>query len=394
MNEPIYICGPSRSAIGSFGGTLKNLWPADLSEPVAKAALERAGAHPDIVDETIWGHGRQAGGGPNTARQVAIRAGVPVTSPAYTVNQACASGMLTIANAARLIKLGEAHVVLAGGVESMSNTPYYLLDARWGMRMGHREVTDGMYRDGFFCPLSEQLMGATAETLAEQYEITRQEQDEYALSSQQRAARAWESGWYTDEIVPIAVAGRKGAVNLFERDEHPRPSSSLESLGRLKAVFKDNGTVHAGNASGVTDGAAALVVASAAAVDKHGLHPMARITAYTTAGVGPEVMGIGPVPATRKLLEQTGLRLGDMDLIELNEAFAAQVIACDRELDLDMDRVNVQGGSIALGHPIGATGARIVVTLLHAMKRTGAQRGLATLCVSGGMGVSALFEAV
>ena len=394
MSEPIYICGPSRSAIGGFGGTLKGLMPADLSEPVAKAALARAGATPDMVDETIWGHGRQAGGGPNTARQVAIRAGVPVTSPAYTVNQACASGMLTVGNAARLIKLGEADVLLAGGVESMSNTPYYLLDARWGLRMGHKTVTDGMYRDGFMCPLTNQLMGATAEILAEKYDISRAEQDAHALSSQQAAGRAWDAGWFADEVVPIEVKGRKGAISVFERDEHPRPTTTLEKLGRLKAVFKDNGTVHAGNASGVTDGAAAVVVASAAAVEKYGLNPMAKMTAYTTAGVEPELMGLGPVPATRKLLEETGLSLGDIDLIELNEAFAAQIIACHRELGFDWARTNVHGGSIALGHPIGATGTRIIVTLLHAMRRTGAKRGLATLCVSGGMGVSALFEAV
>ncbi len=394
MTEAIYICGASRSAIGGFGGTLKNLWPADLSEPVAKAALARAGATPDMVDETIWGHGRQAGGGPNTARQVAFRVGVPVTSPAYTVNQACASGMLTVGNAARLIKLGEADVVLAGGVESMSNTPYYLLDARWGMRMGHKTVTDGMYRDGFMCPLTDMLMGATAEILAEKYDISRQEQDEHAFSSQQRAGTARDEGWFADEIVPIEVKGRKGVVSTFEQDEHLRPTTTVEKLGRLKAIFKENGTVHAGNASGVTDGAAAVVVASGKAVEKYGLKPMAKMTAYTTAGVAPELMGIGPVPATRKLLEQTGLSLDDIDLIELNEAFAAQIIACHRELGFDWERTNVNGGAIALGHPIGATGTRIIVTLLHAMKRRGAQRGLATLCVSGGMGVSALFEAV
>ena len=392
-NDPIYICGPSRSAIGKFGGTLKDFWPADLSEPVAKAALARAGVDPQHVDETIWGHGRQAGGGPNTARQVAIRAGVPQTSPAYTVNQACASGLLTIGNAARLLKLGEADIVLAGGAEAMSRTPYYVLNARWGVRLGHDQFVDGMYRDGFFCPIAEELMGATAETLAEQYSISRQEQDEYAVETQRRAGVAIAEGAFDDEIVPISVKQRKGTIT-FDKDEHPRPGTSVEKMQKLKAVFRDPGTVHAGNASGVTDGAAAVVVASAAAVEKHGLTPMAKLTGYATAGVDPARMGIGPVPSTRKLLEQTGLALGDIDLIELNEAFAAQVIACDRELGLDRDRLNVHGGSIALGHPIGATGTRIVVTLLHAMKRRGARTGMATLCVSGGMGVSALFEAV
>ena len=393
MSAPIYICGASRSAIGKFGGTLKDLWPADLSEPVAKAALARAGVDPALVDETIWGHGRQAGGGPNTARQVAIRAGVPETSPAYTVNQACASGLLTIGNAARLIKLGEADIVLAGGAEAMSRTPYYVLNARWGVRLGHDQFVDGMYRDGFFCPLAEELMGATAETLADKYDITRQEQDEYAVESQRRAGVARSEGAFDAEIVPITVKQRKGSID-FAEDEHMRPGTTVEKLQRLKAVFRDAGTVHAGNASGVTDGAAAVVVASAAAVEKHGLTPMAKLTGYATAGVGPEVMGIGPVPSTRKLLAQTGTALGDIDLIELNEAFAAQVIACDRELGFDRDRLNVHGGSIALGHPIGATGTRIVVTLLHAMQRRGARTGMASLCVSGGMGVSALFEAV
>ena len=393
MSAPIYICGPTRSAIGKYGGALSALWPADLSEPIARAALERAGCSPDVVDETIWGHGRQAGGGPNTARQVAIRAGVPQTSPAYTVNQACGSGLLAIGNAARLIRLGEADVVLAGGAEAMSRTPYYLLGARWGYRMGHDQLVDGMYRDGFHCPLADELMGATAETLADRYGITRGEQDAYAVQSQQRAGRAWDEGAFAAEIAPIQVKQKKATI-AFDRDEHPRPTTSVEKLGRLPAIFRDGGTVHAGNSSGVTDGAAAVIVASEKAVEAHGLRPMARLTGYATAGVGPEVMGIGPVPSTRKLLAQTGVALADIDLIELNEAFAAQVIACDRELGFDRERLNVHGGSIALGHPIGATGARIVVTLLHAMARRGADRGMASLCVSGGMGVSALFERV
>ena len=390
-NDPIWICGPSRSPIGKFGGTLSPLLPADLSVPVAQAAMRRAGADPSIVDETIWGHGRQAGGGPNTARQVSIRAGVPNTSPAYTINKACGSGLFAIVNAARTIRLGEASVILAGGAESMSNTPYMLPRARFGHRMGHAEVVDGMYRDGFFCPLADQLMGRTAETLAEQYDINRDEQDAWAELSQTRAGAARAAGAFDNEVVPIEVPGRRGSVTLGI-DEHMRPDSTAELMKKLKPVFKKNGTVHAGNSSGVTDGSAAVLVASSAAVEKHGLVPFAKVTAWQSAGVAPEVMGIGPVPATRQLLEKTGLHLDDIDLIELNEAFAAQLLACDRELSLDRERVNVHGGAIALGHPIGATGTRIAVTLLHAMARNDVKRGLATLCISGGMGLSVLFE--
>lgn len=391
-DAPIYVCGPSRSAIGKFGGGLSSLMPADLSVPVAKAAMERAGASPEIIDETIWGHGRQAGGGPNTARQVSIRSGIPETSPAYTVNKACGSSLFSIVQAARTIRLGEGAVILAGGAESMSNTPYMLPRARFGYRMGNAELVDGMYRDGFFCPLADQLMGATAETLADRYEISRDEQDRFAESSQQKAGAAIDAGAFEPEIVPIDITSRRGTTTI-SADEHPRPDSTVAMMQKLKPVFrKEGGTVHAGNSSGVTDGSAALVVASAAAAEQHGLKPVAKVLGWAVAGVGPEVMGLGPVPATRKLLEQQGIALGDIDLIELNEAFAAQVIACDRELGLDASRLNVHGGSIALGHPIGATGCRIAVTLLHAMEQRGAKTGLATLCISGGMGLSVLFE--
>lgn len=394
-SSPVYVCGPSRSAIGRFGGGLSSLSPADLGVPVAAAAVERAGARPELIDETIWGHGRQAGGGPNTARQVSIRAGIPVESPAYTVNKACGSSLFSIVQAARTIQLGEGSILLAGGSESMSNTPYMLPRARWGYRMGNAELIDGMYRDGFFCPLAEQLMGATAETLADRYEIDRAEQDRFAEASQRKAGAAIDAGAFDAEIVPIDVPGRRGATTRVSSDEHPRPDSTVEKMKKLKPVFrKEGGTVHAGNSSGVTDGAAAMVVASAEAVDQHGLKPVARILGWASAGVGPEVMGLGPVPATRKLLEKTGYSLADIDLVELNEAFAAQVIACDRELGLDPHKLNVHGGSIALGHPIGATGCRIAVTLLHAMARREARLGLATLCISGGMGLSVLFERI
>jgi len=391
MVEPIYICGPVRSPIGKFGGGLASLMPADLSIPIARAAVERSGGTLEMIDETIWGHGRQAGGGTNTARQVSVRAGIPNESPAYTVNKACGSSLFAIVQAARTIRLGEGEVILAGGVESMSNTPYLLPRARWGYRMGHAEVVDGMYRDGFQCPISDQLMGLTAETLAEQYDISRDEQDAHAAMSQERAAKAWDEGAFADEVVAIDIEGRKGTTTV-ERDEHMRPGTSAEKLAKLKAIFKDGGTVHAGNSSGVTDGAAAVVVASAEAVAKHGLQPVARITGWNVAGVAPEVMGIGPVNATRGLLEKMSLELSDFGLVELNEAFAAQLLACDRELKFDRATLNVHGGAIALGHPIGATGCRIAVTLLHAMARHEVQRGMASLCISGGMGLSVAFE--
>ena len=393
MTEPIYVCGPSRSPIGKFGGGLSSLTPADLSVPVARAALERSGASAELVEEVIWGHGRQAGGGPNTARQVSIRAGVPESSVAYTLNKACGSSLFAIVQAARTIKLGEGQVLLAGGVESMSRTPYMLPRARFGYRMGHDKVVDGMYQDGFFCPLADQLMGATAETLAERYDISRLEQDTFAARSQERAGAAVAAGAFAGELVSMEVPGRRGPT-VVDADEHIRTDSTVEKMKKLRAVFKDGGTVHAGNSSGVTDGSAACVVAGAAAVEQHGLKPMAKVLAWASAGVDPKVMGLGPVPATRKLLAQTGLSLADIDLIELNEAFAAQVLACDRELGLDPERLNVQGGSIALGHPIGATGCRIAVTLIHAMHQRGAKLGLATLCISGGMGLSVLFERV
>ena len=391
--EAVYLCGASRSPIGRFGGTLQPLSPADLAVPVAKAAMARAGVDPQHIDEVIWGHGRQAGGGPNVARQVCVRAGVPTSATAYTLNKACGSSLFAVVQAARTIRLGEASVVLTGGVESMSNTPYYLLRARWGYRMGHETLVDGMYKDGFFCPLADQLMGRTAETLAEQHGISRLEQDSYALASQKKAGTAWAAGNFDDELVPIEVPGGKAPATLA-RDEHMRPETTEKEIARLKPVFKDDGTVHAGNSSGVTDGSAAIVVASERAVQERGLRPIARVVDWAEAGVDPEIMGIGPVPATRKLLAKTGLSVADIDLWELNEAFAAQAIACIRELGIDPERVNVQGGAIALGHPIGATGSRILTTLVHTMRRRQARRGVATLCISGGMGLSVLVERV
>jgi acetyl-CoA C-acetyltransferase len=317
---------------------------------------------------------------------------VPDTVPAFTVNQACGSGLRAIILAAEKIMLGRANVVLAGGTESMSRVPYFAENARWGARLGHVELTDGMYRDGFNDPLSKMVMGETAEELARRYEIARDEQDEYALCSQQRAAAAMDHGRFEDEIVPLELKRRKGETKLLLHDEHPRAETSIESLRKLAPVFSKEGTITAGNSSGITDGAAAVVVMSEDALQRSGAEPLARIVDYEISGVPPEIMGIGPVPATRALLERQSLAMADVDLIELNEAFAAQVIACDRELKFDGHKLNVNCGAIALGHPIGCTGVRITTTLLHEMKKRKAKRGLATLCISGGMGISLLLE--
>src|SRR5216684_894324 len=383
LEQPIYLVAALRTPIGKFGGGLASLTAPDLGVASAKATIVRSGIDPNAIDEVIFGNARQAGVGPNAARQVAIRSGLRHEVPAYTVNQACGSGLRAIMNATDQIRLGHSEVVLAGGTESMSNTPYLLTRARWGTKMGDGKVLDGMIRDGFMCPLADEMMGATAATLADCYGISRKEQDEYAVETQRRAKRAYDENRFTNEIVPL---------EKLARDEHPRFDTDLGSLAKLPAVFRKDGTVHAGNSSGVTDGASSMLVASADAVKRHGLTPLGRIIGYAQAGVDPKIMGIGPVPATRKLLADTGISLDDIDLIELNEAFAAQVLACDRELHFDREKINVHGGAISLGHPIGATGARITTTLLHALASRDKRLGLATLCISGGMGISMLVE--
>ena len=390
--QAVYILSAVRTPIGKFGGSLASLTAADMGVVAAKTAIERAGMHPDQIDETIFGNARQAGGGPNPARQISIRSGVPQEAPAFTVNKACASGMKSIALAYQSILLGDASCILAGGAESMSRVPYYL-EARWGYRLGNQELVDGMYRDGFFCPLAKMVMGETAEVLAEQYKVSRDEQDEYALLSQTRAARAITAGRFNEELAPVTIEGKKGATT-FSRDEHPFPAPNLDKLGKLAPVFSKTGTITAGNSSGITDGAAALVIASETFVKRNNLKPLARITAVTSAGVDPRTMGIGPVPALRKLEEKYNLELHDFGLVELNEAFAAQVLACARELNFNRDKLNVNGGAIALGHPIGCTGARITVTLLHEMLKRNTKRGVATLCVSGGLGMALALENV
>jgi acetyl-CoA C-acetyltransferase len=393
MNN-VYLAGAVRTPIGKFGGTLASWTAADLGVAVAKESLRRAGVAADQITDSIWGCARQAGGGPNVARQITYRAGVPQTTPAATINQACGSGLKAIILAAQEVMLGRSDTVLAGGTESMSRVPYFAEGARWGARMGNAQLVDGMYRDGFSDPLSGLLMGQTAEKLARQYEISREEQDEFALSSQQKAETAIASGQFNDEVMSLEITGKKGETTSFAKDEHCRTGTRLADLAKLAPVFYKDGSVTAGNSSGITDGAAAVVVLSEEGIKRFGTRPQARIVDYEICGVAPEIMGIGPVPAVRALLERQQLSLSEIDLIELNEAFAAQVIACDRELGFAADRLNVNGGAIALGHPIGCTGVRITTTLLYEMQKRQARFGLATLCVSGGMGLALLLERV
>ncbi len=392
-DQPIVLCAPVRTPIGKFGGVLASLSAADLGTAAAEACLERAGCPPEKIDQLIFGHGRQAGGGPNTARQISFRAGIPVERPAFTVNQACASGLQSVLSAARAILLGEAELVLAGGTESMSNTPYMLPRARWGYRLGHAEVVDGMYKDGFNDPLSQLVMGETAEELAEEAGIDRQASDDWAAQSQNRCEQARKDGRFLDEMVPVDVKQRRQEITVAY-DEHPRDGIEAAKLGKLKPVFREGGRVTAGNASGITDGAAALIVASESAACEQGLEVSGILRDWEVVGVDPRIMGIGPVPAVKPLLERNGLDFSDVDQVELNEAFACQVLACLAELPFDPERVNPDGGAIALGHPIGATGARILVTLLHGLAHRGGRWGVATLCVSGGMGLAALVERV
>jgi acetyl-CoA C-acetyltransferase len=396
----VLIVGARRTPIGRYGGSFRSVHPAELGAVATKAALESAGVEPDRVDEVLMGHGRQAGSGPNPARQVVRRAGLPDSVPAQTINKACASGMQAVATGAQAIMLGEAEVVVAGGIESMSRMPYLIdaEDARWGHKMGSFTLVDAMYRDGFTCSVCGLIMGETAEILARQYGIGRDASDEYALETQQRAAAAIAGGRFTPEIAPVVVTDARRQSRTVGADEHPRPETTIASLQKLAPVFGKveghPGIITAGSSSGITDGGAALVLASARAARAQGLQPLARITAWASAAVDPRIMGIGPVPAMQKLFARTGLTIDDFDLVELNEAFAPQVLAVLRDVPIAKDRLNVNGGAIALGHPIGATGARILVTLVHEMQRRQARRGLATLCVSGGLGMAMAIERV
>jgi acetyl-CoA C-acetyltransferase len=391
----VVILSAARTPIGKYGGSFRDVHPAELGAVAARAAIERAGLTPAGIDEVLIGHGRQAGSGPNPGRQVGHRAGIPHSAPAQTINKACASGLQAIVSGAQSILLGESSIVLAGGIESMSRMPYLIdsVDARWGHRMGNFTLVDAMYRDGFQCPLSNLTMGETAEVLARQYGISRDESDCFALESQRKATKAD----FSREIASVTVT-IKSQSTVIDRDEHPRGDTTIESLRKLPPVFGDvegqPGIITAGTSSGITDGGAAVVLASAETARARGLKPRAKIVGWASAGVDPRIMGIGPVPAIQKLTARTGLQIDDFDLVELNEAFAPQVLAVLKVVPISSDRLNVNGGAIALGHPIGCTGTRIVVTLLHELERRNASRGLATLCVSGGMGMALAIERI
>jgi acetyl-CoA C-acetyltransferase len=388
----VVIVSAVRTAVGSFNGSLSSFSAVELGSMVIKEAIARAGVAPESVDEVIFGNVLQAGLGQNPARQAAIKAGVPVEVPSYTVNKVCGSGLKTVNLAAQAIMAGDADIVVAGGMESMTNAPYVLESkVRQGLRMGDSKVIDTMVHDGLWCAFNDYHMGITAENVAEKFGITREAQDQLAFASQQKAVKAIESGAFTKEILPITIKGKKGDT-IFANDEYPKSDAMLEKIQALRTAFKKDGTVTAGNASGINDGAAALVLMSADKAKELGLKPMARIRGFAAAGVDPSIMGVGPIPATRKALAKAGLTVADLDLIEANEAFAAQFLAVGKELGLDQSKVNVNGGAIAIGHPIGASGARILVTLLHAMEARDAKLGLATLCIGGGQGIATIVE--
>jgi acetyl-CoA C-acetyltransferase len=389
--ERAVILEGARTPIGKFLGSFAATSAVELGTAAAREALRRADVSADMIDQTIVGHARQAGNGPNTGRQVSIHAGVPQEVSAYNVNIACGSGMKAVQLGAQQIALGDAEVVLAGGIENMSRVPYLLDRMRSGYRMGNATVHDAMYRDGLLDPLCGLLMGETAENLVERYELSREQQEGFALESLENAAAG--AAARAAEIVPVEASDPSGTGSTtMTQDEHPRPETSLEALAALPPVFREGGSVTAGNAAGITDGGAAMVLMAEGRARAEGREPLARIAGISWAGVPPEIMGIGPVPATRKVLEKTGLSLADIDLIEINEAFAAQVIACERELKFDRDRLNLLGGGISLGHPIGMSGARILLSLAYQMRTRGAALGLATLCISGGQGLAVILE--
>ncbi len=387
----VVVVSAVRTAVGTFGGTLKDMSAAELGGIAIKAAIEKVSVKPEQVEEVLLGCVLQTALGQNVARQAALKAGLPVEVPCTTVNKVCGSGLKTVNSAAAAIAAGEADIIVAGGTENMSAAPYAVNGARWGMRMGDGAMTDVMIKDGLWCAFNDYHMGMTAENIAEKYGITREMQDQFALTSQERAHAAIESGRFKDEIVPVSVPQRKKDPITFEIDEHPR-MTDLEKLAKLRPAFKKDGTVTAGNASGINDSAAALVVMSREKAEQLGLKPLAVIKSYASAGVDPAVMGTGPIPASRKALEKAGWKVADLDLIEANEAFAAQALSVMKELELDPEKTNVNGGAIALGHPIGASGARVFVSLLHEMQKRDAKRGLATLCIGGGQGIACVVE--
>jgi acetyl-CoA C-acetyltransferase len=393
--KEVVIIDAVRTPVGTFGGSLKNVPAVELGVLVVKELITRTAIDPSAVEELVFGCVLQSGLGQNVARQVLIGSGLPKEVPAMTINKVCASGLRSVSLAAQMIKAGDADVVIAGGTENMSAAPYATNKARWGARMNDSVLTDLMIHDGLWDIFNDYHMGITAENVAEQYGLSREQQDELGLMSQQRAAKAIQEGRFKDEIVPVVIPQRKGDPKIFDTDEHPRGGTTAEGLAKLRAAFKKDGTVTAGNASGINDGAAAILVMSADKAKELGMTPMVKVVSYAAAGVDPKIMGVGPIPATRKALDKAGLTLDDIDLIEANEAFAAQCCAVAKHLGFDMAKVNVNGGAIAIGHPIGASGARIFTTLLHEMKkRENVKRGLATLCVGGGMGAAVIVEKV
>jgi len=394
VENKVVILSAVRTPVGKYGGSFKDTSAVTLGTIAAQEAIKRAGISANMVDEVIFGQARQAGNRPNPARQILFRAGIPVEQTAFTVNKACASGIKAITLGCQSLLLGENKIVLVGGIENMSQIPYFLDGARWGYRIGDGVLIDGMYRDGLFCPLADMIMGETAEILAEKYGISRGEQDKFAYESQMKAKKAIDDGLFDDEIVPVRIKDRKGSELGITTDEHPRPETTLEKLAKLPTVFKKGGTVTAGNSSGLTDGAAALVLTTSEHAKDMGLNPIAEIVASSSAGVHPREMGIAPVLATRKLLKTNKIKLDDIDLIEINEAFAAQVLAVERELKWNIEKRNIRGGAIALGHPIGCTGAKITVTLLYSLIKENKELGMATLCVSGGQGMSLLLKII
>lgn len=390
-NKEVVIVSAVRTAIGSFGGALKDVSAPQLGAVVIKEALAKAGLAPDSVDEVIMGNVLQAGLGQNPARQAAIGAGLPNEVSSMTINKVCGSGLKAVHLAAQAIIAGDADIVVAGGMENMSQAPYLLQGARDGYRMGDQKVTDSMIHDGLWCSFNDYHMGVTAENLCSKYDLTREEQDQFAANSQQKAVQAIEDGKFKDEIVPVEVKKKKEILTV-DTDEYPRKGTTAEKLGGLRPAFKKDGSVTAGNASGINDGAAAVVVMSKEKADELGIKPLVKIVANASSGVDPSIMGIGPVTAVKKALEKGGQKLEEMDLVEANEAFAAQALAVGKELQFDSEKLNVNGGAIALGHPIGASGTRILVTLIHEMKRRDAKKGLATLCIGGGQGVATIIE--
>lgn len=388
----VVIVGAARTPIGSFGGSLSKLSAVDIGVIAAKEAMKRAGIKPDIVDEVLVGNILSAGLGQNPARQVAIHAGIPDTTPAMTINKLCGSGLRTVSMATQFIKLGDADVILAGGTEGMSNAPYLLTRARWGYKMGDAKIVDSLITDALSDAFHNIHMGITAENIAEQWKLSREEQDKFSHESQMKATRAISEGRFKEEIVPVEIFQKKGDPIIVDTDEYPKADTTIEKLARLKPAFKQDGTVTAGNASGINDGAAMLILMAKEKAGELGIKPLATIKSYASAALDPKIMGYGPVPATRKALERAGLTVNDIDLVEANEAFAAQSLSVVKDLGFNPEIVNVNGGAIALGHPVGASGARILVTLIYEMMKRDAKRGLATLCIGGGQGTAVIIE--